>query len=183
MFDRVPLVRAWLIRHLVKNSRATLRRGPRVLALGGSHKGMLARLLSLLFLLGVVARAAFIGVLLLLLLSLGVVENWPYRFLAGSKVGGSVEELPGGAWAVMPQLVDVLLAGGSREEFSNNVNVSHVGQLSALSGEASNVLMESLIRLLVAAFEVPRITRVDISALEVPYKNLHEVGPVVDAVA
>jgi hypothetical protein len=77
--------------------------------------------------------------------------------------------------------VDVLLVGGSREECSNDVNVSHVGQLSALPGEASNVLMESLIRLLVAAFGVPGITRVDISALEVPYENLYEVGLVVDA--
>jgi hypothetical protein len=38
----------------------------------------------------VVARDAFVGVLLLLLLSLGVMENCPYRFLVGSKVGGNV---------------------------------------------------------------------------------------------
>jgi hypothetical protein len=44
-----------------------------------------------------------------------------------------------------------------------------------------NVLKESFIRLLLAAPEVPGVTRVDISILEVPHENLHEVGPVVDA--
>jgi hypothetical protein len=48
------------------------------------------RLLSLLLLLGVAARAAFVSVLLQLLLSLGVMENCPYRLLAGSKVGGNI---------------------------------------------------------------------------------------------
>jgi hypothetical protein len=41
--------------------------------------------------------------------------------------------------------------------------------------------MESLIRLLAAALEVLGITTADISALEVPHENLHEVSPVVDA--
>jgi hypothetical protein len=44
-----------------------------------------------------------------------------------------------------------------------------------------NVLTESLIWLLVAAPEVLGITRADISELEVPHENLHEVSPVVDA--
>jgi hypothetical protein len=66
------------------------------------------------FLFEVAAGAAFIGVLLLLLLSFGVVENCPYRFLALSKVGGNVQELPSGTWALVSQLVDELLAGGSR---------------------------------------------------------------------
>jgi hypothetical protein len=183
VFDRAPVVWARFIKHLVKNSRATLGRGPKVLALDGSHKGILTRLLSLLFLLGVAARATFVGVLLLLLLSLGVMENCPYRLLTRSKVGGNIQELPGGVWAVAPQLVDELLAGGSCEERPNDIGVSHVGQLSALSGEALNVLTESFIQLLAEAPEVLGISRADISALEVPHENLHEVGPVVDASA
>jgi hypothetical protein len=54
-------------------------------------------------------------------------ENCPYRFLAGSKVGGNVQELLGGAWAFVPQLVDKLHAGGSCEERSNDIGVNHVG--------------------------------------------------------
>jgi hypothetical protein len=77
--------------------------------------------------------------------------------------------------------MDELLVGGSREERSNDIGVNHVGQLGALSGEASNALTESLIRLLAAALEVLGITTADISALEVPHENLHEVSPVVDA--
>jgi hypothetical protein len=41
--------------------------------------------------------------------------------------------------------------------------------------------MESFIRLLAAAPKVPRVTRADISTVEVPHDNLHEVGPVVNA--
>jgi hypothetical protein len=102
MFDWVPVVWARFIKHLVKNSWATLGMGPGVLALGGGHKGILARLLSLLFLFEVAAGSTFVGVLLLLLLSLDVMENCTYRFLAESKVGGNVQELPSGAWALAP---------------------------------------------------------------------------------
>jgi hypothetical protein len=137
VFDQALVIRAQFIEHLVKNSQATLGRGPRVLALGGSHKGILARLLSLLLLLGVAAAAAFIDVLLLLLLSLGVVEDCPYRLLAESKVGGNIQEHPSGAWALAPQLMDELFAGGSCEERPDDIGVSHVGQLGALPGEST----------------------------------------------
>jgi hypothetical protein len=152
-----------------------------VLALDGSHKGILARLLSLLLLLGVATGAAFVNVLLLLLLSLGVVEDCPYHLLVRSKVGGNIQELPSGAWALVPQLLDELFAGGSCEERLDDIGVSHVGQLGALPIEAPNVVMESFIRLLSTAPEVPGVTRMDISSLEVPHENLHQVGPVVDA--
>jgi hypothetical protein len=90
VFNRASLVRAWFVEHFVKNSWATLRRGSGVLALSGSHKGILARLLGLLLLHGDVAGATFIGVLLSLLVSLGVMEDCPYCLLTRSKVGGNV---------------------------------------------------------------------------------------------
>jgi hypothetical protein len=62
------MVWARFVKHLVKNSWASLERGLGVLVLGDGDKGILAWLLSLLFLFEVVAGAAFIGVLLLLLL-------------------------------------------------------------------------------------------------------------------
>jgi hypothetical protein len=77
--------------------------------------------------------------------------------------------------------MDQLLVGGSREERSDDIGVSNIGQLSALLGEASNVLIESLIRLLVAAPKVLGVARAHIGSLEVPHKNLHEVILVVDA--
>jgi hypothetical protein len=42
------------------------------------------------------------------------------------------------------------------------------------------MLAGSLIWLLVVAPKVLRVTRAHIGALEVPHKNLYEVGPVVD---
>jgi hypothetical protein len=92
-----------------------------------------------------VARVAFVSVLLLLLLSLGVMENCPHLFLVESKVGGNAQELSSGAWALASLLLDEILAGGSREECLNDVGVSYVGQLSALPGEASNVLTKNLV--------------------------------------
>jgi hypothetical protein len=108
-------------------------------------------------------------------------EDCPYRLLVESKVGGNIQELPGGVWALAPQLVDKLFTGGSHEECPNDIDISHVGQLSALSREALNVLTESFIRFLAVAPEVLGVTRANISALEVPHENLHEVSLVVDA--
>jgi hypothetical protein len=90
VFDQAPVVRAWLLEHLVKDSRADLERGTRVLVFGSSHKGVLARLLALFLLFGVAAGAALVDVLLPLLLTLGVMEDCPNRLLTGGKVGGSV---------------------------------------------------------------------------------------------
>jgi hypothetical protein len=158
-----------------------LGRGLRVLALGCGDKGILVWLLGLLFLFEVVARVAFVGVLLLLLLFLGVVKNCAHRFLVGSKVVGNVLKLSSGAWALTSQLLDVFLVGGSREEHLNDVGVNYVGQLGALPGEGLNVLMKSLVWLLAVAPEIPGITRVDIGTQKVSHKNLHKVIPVVDA--
>jgi hypothetical protein len=138
------MVWAQFLEHLVKNSWATLKKGPGVLALGGSHKGILVQLLGLL-LLGVAVGATFIGVLPPLLLSLAVMEDCPYHLLVGSKVGVIVQELPSGAWALAPQLMDELFVGGSHEECPDDIGVSHIGQLGALPGQAPNVLTESFI--------------------------------------
>jgi hypothetical protein len=77
--------------------------------------------------------------------------------------------------------VDEFLAGGSHKECPNDIDVSYVGQLSALPEEASNVLAKSLIWFLAAAPEILGITKADIGALEVPNENLHNVSLVVDA--
>jgi hypothetical protein len=68
----------------------------------------------------------------------------------------------------MSKLMDQLLAGGSREEHSDDIGVSNVGQFSTLPGEAPNVLMESFIQLLVVAPELLGVARVHIGVLEIP---------------
>jgi hypothetical protein len=62
----------------------------------------------------------------LFLLSLGVVENCPYHLLAERKVGGNIQELPGGVWALASELMDELLADGSRKERPNDIGVSEI---------------------------------------------------------
>jgi hypothetical protein len=80
--------------------------GPIVLALGGGHEFVPAPLLVLFLLLGVVARAALIGVLLPLPLGLQGAEDGSNRLLTGDKVGGNVQQFLGGAGALVPQLMD-----------------------------------------------------------------------------
>jgi hypothetical protein len=64
--------------------------------------------------------------------------------------GGDAEELLGGSWALMSQLVNQGLAGGPEQESSYDVGISDVGQLIALPGEALDVPMKSFLGLLSA---------------------------------
>jgi len=72
------------------------------------------------------------------------------------------------------------LAGGTRDEGSDDVGVRDVGELGALLGESPDEVSEGLIRLLPAAPEVPGVPRAHICALEVPNEDLDQVGLVVD---
>ena len=83
-----------------------------------------------------------------------------------------VEELLGGLRALTSQLVDQGLAGGPRQEGSDDVGVCDIRQLIALPREASNVLMESLSRLLSVIFQIPGVPRARVGALEVFHKDL-----------
>ena len=82
------------------------------LAVGSGHEQALMPLLVLL-LVGAVG-GAFAGVPVPLCLALGVIENHPDRLLAQGVAGGNVEELLGGSWALMSQLVNQGLVGGPR---------------------------------------------------------------------
>jgi hypothetical protein len=148
--------------------------------LGDGHKEVPTQLLVLL--LGVATRVTLVGVLLPLFLALSIMEDGSHCLLAGGKVGGNVQELPSCAWALVSQLLDQLLAGGPREECSDDISVSNIGQLGALPREVPNVLAESLIWLLAVDPKVLGVARAHIGALEVPHENLHEVSLVVDAV-
>ena len=64
------------------------------------------------------------------------------------------------------------LAGGPGQENSYDIGIGDVGQLVALLGEVPDVLMKSFPGLLSVVFEIPRVTRMRVGALEVSHKNI-----------
>ena len=62
--------------------------------------------------------------------------------------GRDIEELLGGLRALASHILDQGLAGGLRQEGSDDVGIGDVGKLVALPREASDVLAESFPRLL-----------------------------------
>ena len=75
-----------------------------------------------------------------------------------------------------------LLAGGTRNEGSDDVGVRDVGELGALFRESPDEVSEGLVGLLPAAPEVPGVPRAHICALEIPDEYPDQVSPVVDHV-
>ena len=74
------------------------------------------------------------------------------------------------------------LIGGLGQKSSYDISVGDVGQLVALSGEASDVPTESFPGLLSIVFEIPWVPRMRICALEVPHEDLFQVYPILDSV-
>ena len=86
--------------------------------------------------------------------------------------GGDVQELLGGLWAPMPQLVNQRLACCPRQEGSYHISVDDVRDLIALLGEAPDVPVEGFAGLLAIVLEVLGVPRTFVRALEVPHKDL-----------
>ena len=97
-------------------------------------------------------------------------------------VGGDVEELLGGSWALASQLMDQRLVGHPRQEGSYHVSIGDVRELVALPGEASDVPTEGFFGLLSIVFEIPWVPEMLVCALEVPHKDLFQVHPTLDSV-
>ena len=74
------------------------------------------------------------------------------------------------------------LTCGPRKERPNDVGIFHVGDSIALLGEAPDVLMERLSRLLLTVLEVPWVSKAFVRALEVSHKDLPQIRPVMDLV-
>ena len=74
------------------------------------------------------------------------------------------------------------LTGDPGQESSYDVGVGDIGQLIALSGEAPDVPTEGFTSLLSVVFEVPRVPRALVCALEVPHKDLLQVRPALNSV-
>ena len=65
---------------------------------------------------------------------------------------------------------------------TNDFGVLDAGELSALLGEASDVIPQRLVGLLTAPSEIPRVPRMHVRALEVAHEGPDQVRPVVDLV-
>ena len=96
--------------------------------------------------------------------------------------GGDVQELLGGPWALVSQLVNQRLTGGPGQEGSYYVSVGDVRELIALSGEVPDVPVEGFTGLLAIVLEVPRAPRIFVRALKVPHKDLLQIHPTLDRV-
>ena len=125
---------------------------------------------------------AFTGILVLLHLALGTVENCSNHLLARGMAGGDVEELLGGSRALTSQLVNQGLAGGPKQESSYDIGIGDIGQLVALPGEAPDVPMKGFFSLLLTVFEIPWVPRTHVYALEVSHEDLFQVRPTLDFV-
>jgi hypothetical protein len=115
---------------------------------GSGHERALTPLLVLLLVWMV--GGTFVGVIVLLCLALGAVEDGSNRLFTRGMAGGDVKELLGGPRTLATQLVDQGLIGGARQEGPNDVGIGDVRQLIALLGEALDVLAKSFSGLLLA---------------------------------
>jgi hypothetical protein len=107
----------------------------------------------------------------LLPLALRDVNRRGHRLLAVSVVACDVEEFPCRTRHVTPELVD---EGGARRpvlKFRDGVVIGRAGELSAVLGEASYELAESLPWLLLAVMQLPLLARAHVRALEVAHED------------
>jgi hypothetical protein len=107
----------------------------------------------------------------LLPLALRDVNRRGHRLLAVSVVACDVEEFPCRTRHVTPELVD---EGGARcpvLKFRDGVVIGRAGELSAVLGEASYELAESLPWLLLAVMQLPLLARAHVRALEVAHED------------
>ena len=73
-------------------------------------------------------------------------------------------------------------ASRTLEESVDDLDAGDAGELGALLGEASHVVMQGLVGLLATPFEVPGVSRAHVRALEVAHEDVDQVGPVVDLI-
>jgi hypothetical protein len=68
------------------------------------------------------------------------------------------------------------------EEGIDDLDVGDAGELGALLGEASDVVVQGFVVLLLAPSGIPGVPRVHVSALEVSHEDPDQVVPVADLV-
>jgi hypothetical protein len=79
------------------------------------------------------------------------------RLLADGVVGDDIHQFISSDGGIAAQLSDQLFAGGAGEKSHDDIGVGDIGKLGALFGEAPDIVMEGLVRLLFITPEVPRV--------------------------
>jgi hypothetical protein len=119
----------------------------------------------------------------LLPLALRGIERCCDRLLAVCMVARNVKELPRGLRCAASESVDEGGAGRAVLQCRDGVVVSCAGKLGATLGEASDVLAQALLGLLLAIAQLPLLAGTGVRALKVPDEDPVQVGPAVDHVA
>ena len=109
-------------------------------------------------------------------------EDRSDRLLARGVVGGDVEQVESSLGLQAGKLVDQGLVGCPGEECADDVRVDDIREEVASLREPADVIPQGLAGLLLAALEVPGVTRADIRPLEVSDEDPLEIRPVADAV-
>jgi hypothetical protein len=145
--------------HFVENAPV---RGPsRFLTVSSSNKvvgrGLLFALLVLLLPVVPLRALARAREILFLVLSLVLVatEDGTNCLLTCGEFGDNIHQTVGNDGSAVAQLSNQLFACGTREEGHDDVGVSDVGELGALLGETSDVILEGFAWLLFVASEIP----------------------------
>jgi hypothetical protein len=113
-------------------------------------------------------------------LALLAVENGPHRLLSGSEASGDVEQLVGVDRRASPELAHEVPTGRALEEGVHDLRLSNARELSTALGKAPCEVPKRFAGFLGARPQVPGVPRAHVRALEVPYKRMHQVIPVVD---
>ena len=128
------------------------------------------------------------GGALVLILALGLafvlasIEDRSDRLLTGGVVSGNVEQVVGGTGLQAANLVDQGLTGRPEEECAGDVRVDDIREGVASLEKPTDVIPHGLAGLLLAALEVPGVSRVNICPLEIPDEDPLDVHLVMDAV-
>jgi hypothetical protein len=142
---------------------------------------LLAFLAPLMLLLGLLGLAALRGHVVHTLAFLAI-EDGPHRLLAGSEIGGDVEQLVGVDQRAPLKLAHEVPAGCALEESMHDLGLGYAWELNTALEEASYEVSERLVGLLGARPQVPRVPGAHVCALEVPHERANQVIPVVDLI-
>ena len=194
------MVRARLHEHVVEQAATAPRGASGTLAIRGSDEGLVGVLplpLTALVLRGLLlsflppllllsgglgfAAAALPGRIFLVLTCLAV-EDGADRLLARGKVGGDIEQHIRAGGTASRELVHQIPTRCALEEGIDDLDVGDAGELGALLGEASDVVAQGLVGLLLAPSKILGVPRAHVSALEVAHEDPDQVVPVADLV-
>lgn len=115
-------------------------------------------------------------------LLLAITKDRVDHLLTEGMVSGNIQQVAGRPGLDAAKLVNQGLAGCPSKESADDFHVDDVMKGVALPREPANIVSQGLVRLLLAAFEIPGVPRMHVGPLEVPYKDLFEACPVADAI-